>query len=446
MSAPRQRAPRALAILAPLASAALLACGPREAPPEEHVSAATPEPVVTSPAPAASPPLHERALQNRPATAAELRHRPPPPSPRALADQVEWLLLLHAGGDPDALALALQRVEVLARQHAAYHFGTFLYAHALRLDGDREAAARLIDSMEADVAAVYGYLFEGPPDEVTALLRCHLLKVCLRRASGGAPPRPAAGPFDLVGHDALPDGEPASCGGMTVDPDTCPDRFAVFERAASEHFSGDRLQRWRNDHRPMSPEDLAGRLGIEPGRRVADVGAGMGYFSIPFARVVGPEGRVYAVEIDEALVAFLDAMAEDLGQPQLRAVLSRPEDVTLPPGSVDVAFLCAVIKDLLMEDRARRAAGRHGVTAGFLSSIHRALVPGGALVIIDHAATEDDPDPQVISIDDLTGIVRSACFEPRDELDDFLPTYHVLRFTRGDCGPRGSSATGHAGE
>jgi predicted methyltransferase len=375
---------------------------------------------------------------DHPRSVAELRSRPLPPSPRGIADQVEWLILAHLEREPEALTLARQRAAVLAEQYPQYYFGTFLHAYAAELAGQGETAAAVVAAMDPDVAAVYRYFFGQPQDEITATIRCHLIKSCLRRATGGAQPKPNGGPFEFVGQQtAPPDGpaldEPATCGSMTVDPASCPDSFAVFERVASEHYSSDRLQRWNADQLPLTPEQFAGRLGLAPGQRVADIGAGMGYFSIPFAHVVGETGRVHAVEIDQAMVTFIDTIARERGIDQLDGVLSRPGDVTLPPNSIDMAFLCAMFKDLLLEDRALAGTGQPGAVEPFLASIHQALAPGGTLVIVDHASTDEHEDPKLIELAELTGIVQGACFAPLPSLDDFLPMYHVLRFERVDC-------------
>src|SRR5260370_36463777 len=53
------------------------------------------------------------------------------------------------------------------------------------------------------------------------------------------------------------------------------------------------------------PSEVLAALGLKPGEVVADIGAGSGYFTMRFARAVGPEGRVYAVDIAARVLEYL---------------------------------------------------------------------------------------------------------------------------------------------
>jgi cyclopropane fatty-acyl-phospholipid synthase-like methyltransferase len=76
---------------------------------------------------------------------------------------------------------------------------------------------------------------------------------------------------------------------------------------------GDRLFKPQDAHKLDDPErqiwlpvaDVVRALAIRPGMRVADVGAGTGYFAIPIARAVGVEGKVYAVDLQPAMLVKL---------------------------------------------------------------------------------------------------------------------------------------------
>ncbi len=62
---------------------------------------------------------------------------------------------------------------------------------------------------------------------------------------------------------------------------------------AYQHMNDPSRDAWQK------PKDVVERLGITPGSRVADLGAGGGYFTWHLASAAGPQGRVYAVDIDE---------------------------------------------------------------------------------------------------------------------------------------------------
>ena len=123
--------------------------------------------------------------------------------------------------------------------------------------------------------------------------------------------------------------------------------------------------------------DIARSVGLRPGDAVADIGAGTGLFTQLFAEQVGPKGTVYAVDIGPAFVKYIAQEAKRLGREQVvKTVLNTPDSAELPPGSIDVAFLCDTYHHFEHPEK-------------MLASIHRALRPGGRLVIIDFDLHKD---------------------------------------------------------
>jgi predicted methyltransferase len=103
---------------------------------------------------------------------------------------------------------------------------------------------------------------------------------------------------------------------------------------------------------------------------VADIGAGTGLFVELFAEAVGPTGRVYANEISPVFAEHLRRRAAQAGLTQVEVVLGSERATGLAPASLDLAFLCDVY--------------HHFEYAGeMLADLHRALRPGGQLVVID---------------------------------------------------------------
>ena len=111
-------------------------------------------------------------------------------------------------------------------------------------------------------------------------------------------------------------------------------------------------------------------LGIEPGSVVADVGAGPGPYTFPLAERVGPEGKVYAVDIDEDDLAKIHSRAERDGVAQVETILGATDDPRLPAAALDVVLVINTYHEFREYD-------------AMLQSIHRALKPGGRLAIID---------------------------------------------------------------
>ena len=118
-----------------------------------------------------------------------------------------------------------------------------------------------------------------------------------------------------------------------------------------------------------SDEDLLRVLDLKPGMMVADVGCGTGRISELVAGEVGPDGLVFAVDVQADIVQKV----RDRNVPNILAILSMPEDVSLEEESVDLAF---------MHDVASHV--KEDVRPEFYASLTRALRPQGVLVIFGH--------------------------------------------------------------
>ena len=142
------------------------------------------------------------------------------------------------------------------------------------------------------------------------------------------------------------------------------------------------------------PERIAGlktaeviqKLGVKPQDVVADLGAGAGAFTWPFAKAVGP-GTVYAVEVDQGYIPHLERRATEQGLTNVKVVLGKFEDPLLPE-KVDLAFFHDVLHHI--EKRAE-----------YLQKVATYLKPTGRIAVIELDATRpdashrDEPDQQV---------------------------------------------------
>jgi len=117
-------------------------------------------------------------------------------------------------------------------------------------------------------------------------------------------------------------------------------------------------------------QEIVDAMGLKPGQRIVDVGAGTGPFIDPFANAVGEGGKVYAIDIAPNFVEKLAQRAKDEGHAQVEARLCGENSVDLPANSVDVAFICDVYHHF---EYPRNTMG----------SLHHALAGGGEVVIVD---------------------------------------------------------------
>lgn len=117
-------------------------------------------------------------------------------------------------------------------------------------------------------------------------------------------------------------------------------------------------------------------LRIGRGSRVADIGAGDGYYVARLSERVGPEGLVFGEDIEPRYLALLRERVESAGWTNVRVIEGTPDDPAIPPASVDVALMIHMY---------------HEITSPF-ALLHRlapAFRPGGRLAVLDVDAPTD---------------------------------------------------------
>jgi SAM-dependent methyltransferase len=97
---------------------------------------------------------------------------------------------------------------------------------------------------------------------------------------------------------------------------------------------------------------------------------------------VGPEGKVYALDLVPEQLENLNRSAAKAGIHNIKTVASKENDCTLPENSIDVAFLCSLY-------HATYVISLEYVKTGFVESLKRALKPDGRLVIVDNMPLSD---------------------------------------------------------
>lgn len=159
----------------------------------------------------------------------------------------------------------------------------------------------------------------------------------------------------------------------------------------------------------VDPESLIRQLNITAGVTVADFGCGSGYFSLAFAKAIGKEGRVIALDI---LPSALDAVASRARMAGLlnvstkRANLEKEHGSGLADGSVD----WVIIKDILFQNKDK------GI---ILQEVSRVVRTGGHVLLMEWKETDGSVGPELhlrISREDIVSLVQSAGFSVGQEL------------------------------
>ena len=118
-------------------------------------------------------------------------------------------------------------------------------------------------------------------------------------------------------------------------------------------------------------------LGIAPGKGVADIGAGSGWFAVRAARRVGPSGTVYAVDINPEAIRYMDHRAHSESLSNVKAILSKPDDPMLPKEAVDAVLLLKTYHEVAQP-------------VMLFENLRTALRPGAKIGVIDRNGNGED--------------------------------------------------------
>ena len=194
---------------------------------------------------------------------------------------------------------------------------------------------------------------------------------------------------------------------------------AMFASGASAQLAPRKADDWITTLE--SPQRVAGqkidevipKLGLKPGMIVADIGAGSGLFTRPLAKAVGPAGKVYAVDIQQDLLDYINKRdkAENIGNVQ--TVLGANNDPKLPVRNVDLAFINDVLHHI--ENRA-----------AYLKALGTYIKPSGRIAIIE--MNKNDPNtphkgqPELlVGREEILKWMSDAGFKLVDEHADLFP-------------------------
>ncbi|MBX7211950.1 MAG: class I SAM-dependent methyltransferase [Verrucomicrobiaceae bacterium] len=169
-------------------------------------------------------------------------------------------------------------------------------------------------------------------------------------------------------------------------------------------------------------EKIITNVGLKPGMVMADIGAGTGLFTVPFSQAVGPTGKVYAVDIVKSFIEHIKARASKANVANVETVLCKERSVELPESSIDLAFICDVYHHFEYPQAT-------------LASLHKALKPGGEIVLIDFKRIPGESSDFVMGHvragqEVFEAEVSAAGFEKIAEVKDVLTENYFARFKK----------------
>ncbi len=122
---------------------------------------------------------------------------------------------------------------------------------------------------------------------------------------------------------------------------------AVPQRQTSTPYTGDlSVFEYKDRDQKLQVQRVMDLLGISPGKSVADVGAGSGWFTVRAATRVGPRGTVFAEDINPVAVKTIAARAQKGGLANVHVVQGTPDDPKLPANSVDAVLMLKVYHEI----------------------------------------------------------------------------------------------------
>lgn len=181
----------------------------------------------------------------------------------------------------------------------------------------------------------------------------------------------------------------------------------------------DRLDRPERDQE-QKPAQVVDALGLKAGMRVADLGAGSGYFTRRFVEAVTETGKVYVIDVEpEALKYVEDSLIHTHRPFEAEFILARPDNPKIPVESVDIIFVCNTYHHL--EDRTV-----------YFRNTRSSLKPGGRIVIIDYYHDDRSgelgfPKRHLIARDKVVEEMTGAGYRLAKE-HTFLPKQYFLEF------------------
>ncbi|PIZ58007.1 hypothetical protein COY23_00850 [bacterium (Candidatus Torokbacteria) CG_4_10_14_0_2_um_filter_35_8] len=175
----------------------------------------------------------------------------------------------------------------------------------------------------------------------------------------------------------------------------------------------------KGKRRFMDPEKILNEVGLKIGKTVADLGCGTGFFVIPAAKILGPEGKIYAIDIQKLDLAEVEANARIFGFKNieyLQGDLEKEGSTKIPDASLDFVIVSNVLSQTENDETVLLEAAKF-------------LKPEGKFLLIDWEDTNTPfgpPREKRLSKDDALSLASSLGFSLEKETDAGMYHYGLV--------------------
>lgn len=174
--------------------------------------------------------------------------------------------------------------------------------------------------------------------------------------------------------------------------------------------------RWNDPSRDawQRPEEIIKAARLEPGMKVADIGAGTGYMVAHLSRAVGEGGEVFAIDVEESMVRYIAERKAELGPAKISPRKAAHDSPAIASESIDAAVTINVWHHLA----AREAYAR---------KVFEGLKPGGTFVVVDFelSAQEGPPVEMRLAPEQIILELEGAGFEV-SRAEESMPRHYMI--------------------
>lgn len=191
------------------------------------------------------------------------------------------------------------------------------------------------------------------------------------------------------------------------------------EIAQTMHYTGAPWLIRESRQREEDCETMLANLGIKPGMTICDMGCGNGFYSLKLAEMVGEEGKILAVDIQQEMLRLLQARAEEQGSDNVVTIRGEVDDPKLPEGEVDLILCVDVYHEFSHPEE-------------MLAAMRKALKPEGRIALLEFRM--EDPNVPIkllhkMSKKQILKEFRANGFQLTSQFDK-LPWQHMMFFVR----------------